>query len=127
MKVEFLKDTQGDNGAVHITGIKSSEWPEIERRLQQPVKAANTFDRYGATESLNSILNGLITLTTSEQLWEQARHAPDAKRIAQLKALSDEVWSVNREPANFGSVEQMETLIAKYSPILLAEKKKALA
>ncbi|WP_448698239.1 hypothetical protein ACFGVR_15580 [Mucilaginibacter sp. AW1-3] len=123
MKIEYSKDAQADFGTAHITEIKTSEWPEIERRLNQAVVPGNTFDRYGATESLSSILNGLITLTTSEQMWERSQAIPDTKRIAQLKALFDKVWTVNNQPANFDSVAQMEKLIAKYSPIFLIKQK----
>jgi len=51
---------------------------------------------------------------------------PNQDRIAELVALRDEAHQANRNTQNYKTMERMEELIAKYSPILLAEKKKIL-
>ena len=99
MKVELIKDTQGENNVIHITGIKDSELADIERRLQAPAKLTNFYDRYGATESLNSILNGLIALCGREQRNELKKSRPDINRILELKRLGEEVWAINEDNA----------------------------
>jgi hypothetical protein len=126
MKVELLAEPEGETFTLHITGIRKSDVAELEHRLQQPIKAG-MYDRYGATESLNSILNGLIALTGREQRNERNKAQPDTARIDELKRLGEEVWAINEDTKNFSSVERMQELIDVYSPILLAEKKKALS
>jgi hypothetical protein len=57
---------------------------------------------------------------------EMKKPHPDLERIAELVALRDEAHQVNSNTQNFKTMERMEQVIAKYSPILLAEKKKIL-
>lgn len=88
------------------------------------VKGRNPLDWYSLTESVNSILNGLIALAEREQFLELKKPNPYSQRLKELTRLSDEVWAVNKNTENFRSLERMEEIIAEYSPILLAEKKK---
>jgi len=89
------------------------------------VKERYLLDRYSLTESVNSILNGLIAFAIRERVIELDKQIPDSQRIAELKELQEEVWQLYNDNASFETLERMEELVEHYSPILLASKKKA--
>jgi hypothetical protein len=99
---------------------------ELKRPLPNTVhvEERNPLDWESLTESVRSILTGLVALASREHMKEMKKTNPDQGRIAELVALRDEAFKVNRDTENFKSMERMEEIIAKYSPILLAEKKK---
>jgi hypothetical protein len=45
---------------------------------------------------------------------------PDREKIAYLEMLYEDAYSVNRDTANFQSLEKMQEIIDKYSPVLKA-------
>jgi len=108
------------------------EYVELAKKNHLPltptstIQERNPLDWYSLTESVKSILNGLVALASREHMKEMKKPEPDQDRIAELVALRDEAHKADRDPQNFKTMERMEELIAKYSPILLAEKKKIL-
>jgi hypothetical protein len=65
-----------------------------------------------------------MALASREGMLESEKLNPDQQRIAELDALrKDAIDQINTND-NFSSLEKMEAIIDKYSPILLAEKKK---
>jgi hypothetical protein len=88
------------------------------------VQERNPLDWYSLTESANSILNGLVALASRERRNELNKVKPDQDRVKELETLRDEGIKVSRDTETFSSLEKMEQVIEKYSPILLAEKKK---
>ncbi|HEY8929527.1 MAG TPA: hypothetical protein VIM55_10070 [Mucilaginibacter sp.] len=125
MKVEFLKDAQGNTESVHIN-VDKAEWPDVARQLNVPVEEVNPFDQYRLTESLNSILNGLVALSSREQLLEERERTPDKKRLTELDALQWEALKLLDDPHSFSSVVQMQQLVDHYGPVLQEQKKKSL-
>jgi hypothetical protein len=127
METEFVRDKHGKP----IKAIMDyPEYLKIAKQLNLPLapvnmaKERNPLDWYSLTESANSILNGLIALCSRERRFELGKTNPDQERIEELKRLSEEVWAINNDSKNFTSLERMEEIITKYSPILLDEKKK---
>lgn len=99
---------------------------ELKRPLPKTVNVEerNPLDWESLTESVRSVLTGLVALASREHMKEMKKPDPNQDRIAKLVALRDEAFKVNSDPENFKSMERMEEIIAKFSPILLAEKKK---
>jgi hypothetical protein len=89
-----------------------------------PIKERSPFDWYSLTESADSILNGLVALGSRERRNELKKPNPDPNRIAELEAIRDEALAILRDNTIFFSLDRMEETIEKYSPILLAQKKK---
>jgi len=89
------------------------------------VKEHQLIDTYGLTETLNSILNGLIAFTLRERRLEQKKEKPDQKRIGDLNALRTEIADLHNNNKSYESAERMEELINKYSPVLKATEKKS--
>ena len=108
------------------------EYVELAKKNHLPltptstVQERNPLDWYSLTESTKSILTGLVALASTEHMKEMKKAHPNQDRIAELVALRDEAHQANRNTQNYKTMERMEELIAKYSPILLAEKKKIL-
>ncbi|HZY39762.1 MAG TPA: hypothetical protein VFE53_24070 [Mucilaginibacter sp.] len=127
METEFVRD---DHGEPIKAVMDYPDYLKIAKQLNLPLappnmaKERNPLDWYSLTESANSILNGLIALSSRERRLEMGKANPDQLRIDDLKRLSEEVWAINNNSENFTSLERMEEIINKYSPILLAEKKK---
>jgi hypothetical protein len=129
METQFINDENGRPDKVNIT-MDYSDYLKIAEQLNLPLspndqtKGREPFDKYTLTESANSILTGLIALASREELLEAGKPNPDQSRIDALKALGNDAMQQYRNNDNFSSLEKMEAIIDKYSPILLAEKKK---
>jgi hypothetical protein len=129
MQTQFINDENGMPEKVNIT-MDYSDYLKIAEQLNLPLspneqsKVRKPFDKYTLTESANSILTGLIALASREEMLEADKPNPDQARIDELKALGNDAMQQYRDNENFSSLEKMEAIIDKYSPILLAEKKK---
>jgi len=132
METQFVTDVEtGEPVRVNLS-MDYKEYMELAKRNHLPltptstIQERNPLDWYSLTESVKSILNGLVALASREHMKEMKKPEPDQDRIAELVALRDEAHKADRDPQNFKTMERMEELIAKYSPTLLAEKKKIL-
>ena len=127
METQFVTDATGT--PVRVV-MDYQDYVKIAEQLNLPLTAASTvqernpLDWYSLTESANSILNGLVALASRERRNELNNPIPDQDRIKELESLRDEGIKVSRDTETFSSLEKMEQVIEKYSPILLAEKKK---
>lgn len=127
METKLVTDAAGNPKKVILN---YDDYVKIAEQLNLPlvpnsiVKERNPLDWYSLTESANSILNGLMALASREGMLESEKIKPDQQRIAELEAMrKDAIEQINNND-NFSSLEKMEAIIDKYSPILLAEKKK---
>ena len=132
MEAQFVTDVEtGEPLRVNLS-MDYKEYMELAKRNQLPltptstVQERNPLDWYSLTESTKSILTGLVALASTEHMKEMKKAHPNQDRIAELVALRDEAHQANRNTQNYKTMERMEELIAMYSPILLAEKKKIL-
>jgi len=130
MEAQFVTDVEtGEPLRVNLS-MDYKEYVELAKKNQLPltptstVQERNPLDWYSLTESARSILTGLVALASREHMKEMKKPHPDQERIVELVALRDEANHVNSNTQNFKTMEGMEQVIAKYSPILLAEKKK---
>lgn len=127
MGTEFIND---ENGKPEKVILDYADYVEIAKKLDLPlvpapgVKQRSPFDWYVFTESASSILHGLVALSSRESMLEREKPTPDENRIAELKALGDDAMKQINNNDNFSSLDKMEAIVEKYSPILLAEKKK---
>jgi hypothetical protein len=127
METQIITDASGEPLRVIMD---YQEYAKLLEELKRPLpevakkEERNPLDWYSLTESAKSILNGLVALASRERRKELNKENPDQERIAELTRIGDETREINRKSANFKSMERMEEIIAKYSPILLAEKKK---
>jgi hypothetical protein len=127
METQILTDESGEPTRVVMDYQK---YVEMYRQLNLPlpsaktVQARNPLDWYSRTESANSILNGLVALSSRESMKESEKSNPDQKRIGELQALRKEAIEAVNNNENFLSLERMDHVIERYGPILLAEKKK---
>ncbi|WP_183877325.1 hypothetical protein [Pedobacter sp. AK017] len=127
METQFVNDESGMPVKV-IIGY--DDYLKIAEQLHLPlaptatIKEPDTFDWYTSTESANSILSGLIALASREERKELDKAIPDESRVAELSALGKEALEQYNNTENFSSPEKMKAIIDKYSPILLAQKKK---
>ncbi|SDE44408.1 hypothetical protein SAMN05216464_106157 [Mucilaginibacter pineti] len=127
METQFVTDATGTPVRVimdYQDYVKIAEQLHLPLTATTTVKERNPLDWYSLTESANSILNGLVALASRETRKEQNKPNPDQKRIEGLGKLRKEVIEALNDNENFSSQERMEHVIEKYSPILLAEKKK---
>ncbi|MFW2475427.1 MAG: hypothetical protein ACN4EP_00845 [Sediminibacterium sp.] len=110
--------------------IDYDDFLEIAKKLQlklepRPVIQQMTgMDWYALKESSHSIISGLIALTSREIMLEEEKHSPDQERIQTLSTLQTEVLAIHRSSSSFSTADAMQSIIDKYSPILLSEKKK---
>ena len=132
MEAQFVTDVEtGEPLRVNLS-MDYKEYVELAKKNHLPltptstVQERNPLDWYSLTESTKSILTGLVALASTEHMKEMKKAHPNQDRIAELVALRDEAHQANRNTQNYKTMERMEELIAKYSPILLAEKKKIL-
>src|ERR1700756_340779 len=127
METKFVTDAAGVPKKVILDYddyIKIAEQLNLPLMPTSTVKERNPLDWYSLTESASSILNGLMALASREGRLEAQKLKPNQQRIAELDALrKDAIEQINNND-NFSSLERMEAVIDKYSPILLAEKKK---
>lgn len=127
MGIQFVTDATGT--PVRVV-MDYKDYVKIAEQLNLPLTAGSTvqernpLDWYSLTESANSILNGLVALASRERRNELNKPNPDQDRVKALESLRDEGIKVGRDLETFSSLEKMEQVIEKYSPILLAEKKK---
>lgn len=127
METKLVTDAAGNPKKVILD---YDDYVKIAEQLNLPlvptstVKERNPLDWYSLTESANSILNGLVALASREGRLEEQKLQPDQRRVAELEALRKEAIEQVNNNDNFSSLEKMEAIIDKYSPILLAEKKK---
>ena len=127
METQFVTDATG--APVRVV-MDYQDYVKIAEQLNLPLTATTTvqernpLDWYSLTESANSILNGLVALASRERRNELNKPNPDQDRIKELESLRDEGIKISRDTETFSSLEKMEQVIEKYSPILLAEKKK---
>jgi len=127
METQFVTDATG--APVRVV-MDYQDYVKIAEQLNLPLTATSTvqernpLDWYSLTESANSILNGLVALASRERRNELNKPNPNQDRIKELESLRDEGIKVSRDSDTFSSLEKMEQVIEKYSPILLAEKKK---
>ncbi|MDB5090705.1 MAG: hypothetical protein JWR09_4699 [Mucilaginibacter sp.] len=127
METQIITDSSGKPLRVIMD---YQEYAELLGELKRPlpkvakVEERNPLDWYSLTESAKSIINGLVALASRERRKELNKETPDQERIAELTRIGDEAREISKKSANFQSMERMEEIIAKYSPILLAEKKK---
>lgn len=117
------------SGAPKKVILDYDDYVKIAEQLHLPlpnlkVKERNPLDWYSLTESANSILNGLVALASRESWLEEQKVKPDVKRINELETLGNDAMALLRSSDNFSTLEKMEAIVEKYSPILLAEKKK---
>lgn len=127
METQFVTDATG--APVRVV-MDYQDYVKIAEQLNLPLTATSTvqernpLDWYSLTESANSILNGLVALASRERRNELNKPTPNQDRVKELESLRDEGIKVSRDTDTFSSLEKMEKVIEKYSPILLAEKKK---
>lgn len=127
MDTKFLNDEKGNPTKVVID---YKDYVKIAKQMGLPLAPSNAteertpYDWYTLTESANSILTGLIALASREQRIELGKPNPDQKRIADLAALGKDAMTQHNNNENFSSLDKMQAVIDKYSPVLLAEKKK---
>lgn len=127
METKLVTDAAGNPKKVILD---YDDYVKIAEQLNLPlvptstVKERNPLDWYSLTESASSILNGLVALASREGRLEEQKLQPDQRRVAELEALRKEAIEQVNNNDNFSSLEKMEAIIDKYSPILLAEKKK---
>jgi hypothetical protein len=127
METEFIT---GEHGELIKVIMDYPEYLKIAKQLNLPLgppdmpKEHNPLDWYSLTESSNSIITGLIALTSREHLKELDKANPDKARLIELESLRDEVLVVYNKAENFNSLDRMEKIIEKYAPILMAEIKK---
>ena len=127
METQFVTDATGTPVRVvmdYQDYIKIAEQLNLPLTATSTVQERNPLDWYSLTESANSILNGLVALASRERRNELNKPNPDQDRIKELESLRDEGIKISRDTETFSSLEKMEQVIEKYSPILLAEKKK---
>ncbi len=127
METQFVTDATGTPVRVvmdYQDYVKIAEQLNLPLTATSTVQERNPLDWYSLTESANSILNGLVALASRERRNELNKPNPDQDRIKELESLRDEGIKVSRDTDTFSSLEKMEQVIEKYSPILLAEKKK---
>ena len=79
----------------------------------------NSLDWYELTETSSYVLNTIIAYASTAQMKEEKKPNPDHKKITYLEMLYEEAYSVNRNTANFQSLEKMQEIIDKYSPKLM--------
>jgi hypothetical protein len=132
METHFETDVEtGEPIRVHLS-MDYKEYMELAKKNHLPltptstIQERNLMDQDSLTESVKSILSGLVALASVEHMKEMKKPQPDQGRIAELVGLRDEAHKAKRDTQNFKSVKRMEELVAKYSPIVLAEKKKIL-
>ncbi|WP_147425579.1 hypothetical protein [Mucilaginibacter gracilis] len=127
METQFVTDATGTPVRVvmdYQDYVKIAEQLNLPLTATSTVQERNPLDWYSLTESANSILNGLVALASRERRNELNKVKPDQDRVKELETLRDEGIKVSRDTETFSSLEKMEQVIEKYSPILLAEKKK---
>lgn len=127
METQFVTDATGTPVRVvmdYQDYVKIAEQLNLPLTATSTVQERNPLDWYSLTESANSILNGLVALASRERRNELNKVKPDQGRVKELETLRDEGIKVSRDTETFSSLEKMEQVIEKYSPILLAEKKK---
>jgi hypothetical protein len=127
METQFVTDATGTPVRVvmdYQDYVKIAEQLNLPLTATSTVQERNPLDWYSLTESANSILNGLVALASRERRNELNKPNPDQYRIKELESLRDDGINVSRDTETFSSLEKMEQVIEKYSPILLAEKKK---
>lgn len=127
METQFVTDATGTPVRVvmdYQDYVKIAEQLNLPLTATSTVQERNPLDWYSLTESANSILNGLVALASRERRNELNKVKPDQDRVKELETLRDEGIKVSRDTEIFSSLEKMEQVIEKYSPILLAEKKK---
>jgi len=78
----------------------------------------NSLDWYELTEISTYIINTIIAYASTAQMKEEKSPNPDRKKIPYLEMLYKETYSVNRNTANFQSLEKIQQIIDKYSPVL---------
>lgn len=127
METQFVTDATGTPVRVvmdYQDYVKIAEQLNLPLTATSTVQERNPLDWYSLTESANSILNGLVALASRERRNELNKVKPDQDRVKELETLRDEGIKVSRDTETFSSLEKMGQVIEKYSPILLAEKKK---
>jgi hypothetical protein len=127
METQFVTDATGTPVRVvmdYQDYVKIAEQLNLPLTATSTVQERNPLDWYSLTESANSILNGLVALASRERRNELNKVKPDQDRVKELETLRNEGIKVSRDTETFSSLEKMEQVIEKYSPILLAEKKK---
>ncbi len=127
METQFVTDATGTPVKVvmdYQDYVKIAEQLNLPLTATSTIQERNPLDWYSLTESANSILNGLVALASRERRNELNKVKPDQDRVKELETLRDEGIKVSRDTETFSSLEKMELVIEKYSPILLAEKKK---
>ncbi len=106
------------------------DYVEIARKLNLPLaenpvaEGISGMEWYSLMESSHSILNSLAGLAFREIWNESKKGKPDQAKIAELESLRMEVAEVKRNPKLFQNMLSMQAIVDKYSPILIAEKKK---
>lgn len=130
METQFVTDVvTGEPIRVNLS-MDYQEYLELAKKNDLPltptstIQERNPLDWYSLTESASSILNGLVALASREHMKEQDKADPDQKRLAELIELRKEAIAAVNNNENFASLERMDEVIKKYSPILQAEKKK---
>jgi hypothetical protein len=127
MELQFLGFPKGKPSKVVMD---YDDYEKIAHKLNLPLAQENEvngisgMEWYSLKESSHSIIFSLIGLTSREIMTESKKDIPDNNRISELKALRIEAWEINRNPNSFKDMGSMQAIIDKYSPILLAEKKK---
>ena len=121
MDTQLVTDYSGEPVAM-VVDYKA--WVKIAEQLHIPlgkipkVKERNPLDWYRLTEVANSVLNGVIAYASRERRKELNKLHPDVGQVERFTALRNEVSDINSNSLNFRSLERMEELIEKYSPIL---------
>ena len=128
MEPEIITDKAGEPLSVIID---YKEYIKILEELKRPLPVVKPKEQYPMgrltlMESVRDILSGLVALAGREHIKEMNKPNPDQNRIAELVALRNEAHKVHRDLESYESDERMEEIIAKYGPILRAEKKKLL-
>jgi hypothetical protein len=88
------------------------------RKGQLVKPGTNSLDWYELTEASSYILNTIIAYASTAQMKEEKSLNPDRKKITYLERLYEDAYTVNRDTANFQSLEKMQEIIDKYSPVL---------
>jgi len=88
------------------------------RRVNLIKPGTNSLDWYELTETSTYVLNAIIAYASTTQMKEERSSNPNKEKINYLQKLYQEVYNINRDSANFQSIDKMQEIINKYSPIL---------
>ena len=113
MNTNVIKEDKDD-----LQNHKASQRNHPAPKVNLVKPGAKSLDWYELTETSSYVLNAIIACASTSQMKEERSPNPDKEKISYLEKLYEEVYTVNRDSANFKSLGKMQEIIDKYSPIL---------